>query len=76
VPTELKNRGVKDVFVACVDGLTGFPNAIASVFPKTQVQLCMVHMMRNSLAFVRWKDRKAASGLKAIYRSVTVTEIF
>jgi putative transposase len=75
VLTELKNRGVKDVFVACVDGLTGFPEAIATVFPKTQVQLCIIHMMRNSLAFVSWKDRKAvAAGLKAIYQSVTVTE--
>jgi putative transposase len=75
VLTELKNRGVKDVFVACVDGLTGFPEAIATVFPKTQVQLCIVHMMRNSLTFVSWKDRKAvASGLKAIYQSITVTE--
>ena len=58
VLTELKNRGVKDVFIACVDGLTGFPDAIAAVFPKTQVQLCIVHMMRNSLAFVSWKDRQ------------------
>lgn len=75
VLTELKNRGVKDVFIACVDGLTGFPEAIATVFPKTQVQLCLVHMMRNSLAFVSWKDRKAvAAGLKAIYQSITVAE--
>ncbi len=75
VLTELKNRGVKDVFVACVDGLAGFPEAIASVFPKTQVQLCIVHMMRNSLAFVSWKDRKAiAAGLKAAYQSITVAE--
>ncbi len=75
VLTELKNRGVKDVFVACVDGLTGFPEAIATVFPKTQVQLCIVHMMRNSLAFVSWKDRKAvAAGLKTIYQSINVTE--
>jgi putative transposase len=75
VLTELKNRGVKDVFVACVDGLTGFPEAIATVFPKTQVQLCIVHMMRHSLAFVSWKDRKAvAAGLKVIYQSITVTE--
>lgn len=75
VLTELKNRGVKDVFIACVDGLTGFPDAIATVFPKTQVQLCLVHMMRNSLAFVSWKDRKAvAAGLKAIYQSITVAE--
>ena len=75
VLTELKNRGVRDVFVACVDGLTGFPEAIATVFPKTQVQLCIVHMMRNSLAFVSWKDRKAvAAGLKQVYQSITVAE--
>lgn len=75
VLTELKNRGVKDVLFACVDGLTGFPEAIATVFPQTQVQLCIVHMVRNSLAFVSWKDRKAvAEGLKAIYQSVTVEE--
>ncbi len=75
VLTELKNRGVKDVLFACVDGLTGFPDAIAAVFPQTQVQLCIIHMVRNSLAFVSWKDRKAvAEGLKAIYQSVTVEE--
>jgi len=48
----LKKRGVKDIFVACVDGLTGFPDAIGAVFPKTQVQLCIVHRIRNSLRFV------------------------
>jgi len=75
VLTELKNRGVKDVFIACVDGLTGFPEAIAAAFPKTQVQLCIVHMVRNSLRFVSWKDRKqVAAGLKSIYQSVTETE--
>jgi transposase-like protein len=75
VLTELKNRGVKDVFIACIDGLSGFPDAIATAFPKTQVQLCIVHQVRNSLKFVSWKDRKAvAAGLKAIYQSVTVTE--
>jgi transposase-like protein len=75
VLTELKNRGVNDVFIACVDGLTGFPEAIATVFPKTQVQLCIVHMVRHSLAFVSWKDRKAVvADLKAIYQSVTVAE--
>jgi putative transposase len=75
VLTELKNRGVKDVFVACVDGLKGFPDAIAAVFPKTQVQLCIVHMVRSSLAFVAWKDRKElVSDLKAIYHSITVEE--
>jgi len=75
VLTELKNRGVKDVFIACVDGLTGFPEAIAAAFPRTQVQLCIVHMVRNSLRFVSWKDRKiVAAGLKKIYQSVTVAE--
>lgn len=75
VMTELKNRGVKDVLIACVDGLTGFPEAIAAAFPKTQVQLCIVHMVRNALRFVSWKDRKqVAAGLKKIYQSVTVTE--
>ena len=72
VLTELKNRGVKDVFVACVDGLTGFPDAIGAVFPKTQVQLCIVHMVRNSLRFVSWKDRKLiAADLKKIYQSIS-----
>lgn len=75
VLTELKNRGVKDVFIACVDGLTGFPEAVAAAFPRTQVQLCIVHMVRNSLRFVSWKDRKTvAAGLRKIYQSVTVTE--
>lgn len=68
VVTELKNRGVKDIFIACVDGLKGFPEAIESVFPKTQVQLCIVHMIRYSLKFVPWKDRKeVAADLKSIY---------
>jgi len=58
VLTDLKNRGVKDVFIACVDGLTGFPDAIQSAFPQTQVQLCIVHLVRNSLNFVSYKDRK------------------
>jgi transposase-like protein len=75
VLTDLKNRGVKDVLVACIDGLKGFPEAIATVFPKTQVQLCIVHMVRNSLAFVDWKDRKdVVTDLKAIYHSITVEE--
>lgn len=75
VLTELKNRGVKDVFIACVDGLTGFPEAIGTVFPKTQVQLCIVHMVMNSLRFVSWKDRKLiTTNLKKIYQSITVSE--
>ncbi len=52
VVTELKNRGVSDIFIACVDGLKGFPEAIEAVFPQTQVQLCMVHMVRHSLSYV------------------------
>jgi len=65
---ELKNRGVKDVLIAAVDGLTGFPDAINTVFPKTEVQLCMVHMVRGSLKYVPYKDRKAVTvDLKEIY---------
>ena len=72
VLTELSNRGVKEIFIACVDGLTGFPDAINSVFPKCEVQLCIVHMMRNSLKYVPFKDRKAvANDLKLIYQSDT-----
>lgn len=73
--TELKNRGLKDIFIACVDGLKGFPEAIETAFPKTQVQLCLVHLMRNSLAYVSYKDRKAvALDLKAVYNSPTSEE--
>ncbi len=73
--TELRNRGVKDVFIACVDGLKGFPEAIETVFPKTQVQVCLVHLMRFSLAYVSYKDRKmVAADLKLIYRAATVEE--
>ena len=72
VITELQNRGVKDIFIACVDGLKGFPEAIESVFPQTQVQLCIVHMIRNSVRYVNWKDRKQLCGdLKKIYTSAT-----
>lgn len=75
VLTELQNRGVKDIFIACVDGLTGFPEAIETVFPQTQVQLCIVHMVRNSLSYVSYKDRKAvAADLKTIYSAATSTE--
>ena len=75
VVTELQNRGVQDIFIACVDGLKGFPEAIEAVFPQTQVQLCLVHLMRHSLAFVGYQKRKAvAAGLKAIYQSATVEE--
>ncbi|WP_416670982.1 IS256 family transposase [Egbenema bharatensis] len=70
--TELQNRGLKDIFIACVDGLTGFADAIETVFPKTTVQLCIVHMGRNSLSYVSYKDRKAvAADLRLIYTSST-----
>jgi putative transposase len=73
VVTELKNRGVKDIFIACVDGLKGFPEAIETVFPQTQIQLCIVHMVRHSLNYVSWKQRKeAADDLKAIYQAPTL----
>src|SRR5580704_13245556 len=75
VLTELNNRGVKDVFIACVDGLKGFPQAVATVFPKTTVQLCIVHMVRASLNYMNWKGRVAvATDLKLIYRSSTEQE--
>ena len=75
VLTELKNRGVRDIFIGCVDGLKGFPEAMEVVFPATQVQLCLVHMVRHSLSYVGWKERKAvAADLKAIYRAATVAQ--
>ena len=75
VLTELKNRGVRDIFIGCVDGLKGFPEAMEAVFPATQVQLCLVHMVRHSLSYVGWKERKAvADDLKLIYRAATVAE--
>jgi putative transposase len=75
VITELKSRGVKDIFIACVDGLKGFPEAIETIYPQTQVQLCLVHLMRFSLAYVSFKDRKGvAADLKAIYRAATEQE--
>jgi len=73
--TDLQTRGVQDIFIACVDGLTGFPEAIEASFPKTKVQLCIVHMVRNSLRYVPAKDMKAvAKDLKAIYRSRNATD--
>jgi len=75
VLTELQQRGLKDIFIAAVDGLTGFPEAINTAYPKTKIQLCIVHMVRNSLRFVSWKERKAvAADLKKIYQSLTVEE--
>jgi len=75
VLTELKNRGVRDIFIGCVDGLKGFPEAMEAVFPATQVQLCLVHMVRQSLSYVGWKERKEVAGdLKRIYRAATEAE--
>jgi transposase-like protein len=75
VLTELQNRGVKDILIACVDGLKGFPDAINTTFPDTQIQLCIVHMVRNSMKYVSWKDYKAVTAdLKRIYKSVTEEE--
>lgn len=73
VLTELKNRGVRDILIAAVDGLAGFPDAIESVFPKTQVQLCIVHMVRGSLRYVSYKERKiVARDLRTIYQAPTL----
>jgi len=73
--TELKNRGLQDILIACVDGLKGLPEAIESVYPQTEVQLCIVHMVRNSLKFVSWKERKKiAADLKNVYRAATVEQ--
>lgn len=73
--TELKNRGLQDIFIACVDGLTGFPEAIEAVYPQTQVQLCIVHLLRNSLKYVPWKQqRQVAADLKLIYQASTVEQ--
>ena len=75
VLTDLRNRGVQDIFIACVDGLKGFPQAIESVFPQAQIQLCIVHLTRASLNYVSWNERKqVASDLKTIYRAVTVDQ--
>jgi putative transposase len=74
VMSELKNRGVEDVLIAVVDGLKGFPEAITAVFPDAMVQTCIVHLLRHSLEFVAYKDRKAvAAALKEIYRAVDAT---
>ena len=75
VLTELQNRGVKDILIACVDGLKGFPDAISTAFPDTQIQLCIVHMVRNSVKYVPWKDYKPVTAdLKRIYQSATEDE--
>jgi putative transposase len=72
---ELRVRGVKDILIACVDGLKGFPQAIESVFPNAEVQLCIVHLVRASLNYVNWKDRKqVVADLKPIYRAATAEQ--
>jgi len=74
VLTELKNRGVQDILIACMDGLTGFPEAVRAVYPETRVQLCIVHMVRNSTKFVSYKDlKKVCADLKAVYSANTET---
>ena len=75
VLTDLKNRGVKDVFVVCVDGLTGFPEVIRTVFPQAEVQQCIVHQIRNSLNYVSYKHRKeVAADLKPVYQASTAEQ--
>jgi len=75
VLTELQNRGVRDILIACVDGLKGFPEAIEALFPQTDVQLCIVHIVRAALKYVPWQQRKAvAEDLRAIYHSASVAE--
>ena len=75
VLTELKNRGLKDILIACCDSLRGFPEAMGAVYPQTQVQLCIVHLMRNCLNYVPCKDKKAvAADLKPIYQAATMEE--
>jgi len=72
VLTELQNRGVEQILIACVDGLSGFPDAINTAFPDAKIQLCIIHMVRNSMKYVVWKDYKAVTtGLKCIYQSPT-----
>ena len=75
VLTDLRNRGVEHLLIACVDGLKGFPDAINAAYPNAKIQLCIVHMVRNSLKFVPWKDYKAVTAdLKRIYQSMTEQE--
>lgn len=75
VLTELQNRGVKDILIACVDGLKGFPEAINTVYPHTQIQLCIVHQVRHAMKYVTWKDYRAVTtDLKRVYQSTTEEE--
>ena len=73
--TELKNRGLQDILIACVDGLKGFPEAIEAIYPQTRIQLCIVHQVRHSLRYVSWKQRKeVAADLRRIYGAATLTQ--
>jgi putative transposase len=76
IVTELKTRGVQDIFIACVDGLKGFPEATGAIFSKTQVHLlCLLHLVRHALSYVSHRDRKeVATDLKSIYQAVTLSE--
>lgn len=75
IVTELKNRGLNDILIACIDGLKGFPEAINAIYPQTRIQLCIVHMIRNSTRFVSWKERKGlCADLKNIYTAITEDE--
>ena len=72
VLTDLKNRGMQDMLIACVDGLKGFPKAIAAIFPKTKVQTCVAHQIRNSLRYITEKDKKAfMADLKPVYQAIS-----
>jgi len=73
VLTELQNRGLEDILIACIDGLSGFPEAIASIFPKTEIQLCIIHQIRNSMKYVAAKNQKAfMADLKPVYRATSI----
>lgn len=77
VCTELKNRGIKDIFIACIDGLKGFPEAIQSVFPDTKIQLCIIHQIRNSLKYINYRDQKKfMEDLKLVYKAVSAEVAF
>ena len=72
IMTELKNRGVQDILISCIDGLKGFPEAINTVFPKTEIQLCVIHLIRNTLRYIAWKDMKLfMKDLKKVYGAPT-----
>lgn len=75
VMTDIQNRGVKDILIACIDGLKGFPEAIEAVYPKTEIQLCVIHQIRNSLRYIASKDQKSfMADLKPVYQALTLQE--